>query len=149
MMRLSDSGRDAIIQREGLRLTAYTCPAGKLTIGIGHTGPDVKRGLKITEARAYDLLARDIAPAENLLNGLGVKFTQGQFDALLSFILNIGITSFKKSTMLMHIRAGAPAERIAGEFLRWVYITAPDGRKIQSKGLTARRRAERRQFLGV
>lgn len=148
-MRLSDSGRDAIIQREGLRLTAYTCPAGKLTIGIGHTGPDVKRGLRITEARAYDLLARDIAPAENLLNGLGVKFTQGQFDALLSFILNIGITSFKKSTMLMHIRAGAPAERIAGEFLRWVYITGPDGRKIESKGLTARRRAERRQFLGV
>ena len=149
MMRLSDAGRAAIVQREGLRLTAYTCPAGKLTIGIGHTGPDVKRGLRITEARAYDLLARDIAPAENLLNGLGVKFTQGQFDALLSFILNIGITSFKKSTMLMHIRAGAPAERIAGEFLRWVYITAPDGRKIQSKGLTARRRAERRQFLGV
>lgn len=149
MMRLSDAGRDAIIQREGLRLTAYTCPAGKLTIGIGHTGPDVKRGLRITEARAYDLLARDIAPAENLLNGLGVKLTQGQFDALLSFILNIGITSFKKSTMLMHIRAGAPAERIAGEFLRWVYITAPDGRKIQSNGLTARRRAERRQFLGV
>lgn len=149
MMRLSDAGRDAIIQREGLRLTAYTCPAGKLTIGIGHTGPDVKRGLRITEARAYDLLARDIAPAENLLNGLGVKFTQGQFDALLSFILNIGITSFKKSTMLMHIRVGAPAERIAGEFLRWVYITGPDGRKIQSKGLTARRRAERRQFLGV
>lgn len=149
MMKLSDAGRDAIIRREGLRLTAYTCPAGKLTIGIGHTGPDVKRGLRITEARAYDLLARDIAPAENLLNGLGVTFTQGQFDALLSFILNIGITSFKKSTMLMHIRAGAPAERIAGEFLRWVYITGPDGRKIQSKGLTARRRAERRQFLGV
>ena len=149
MMRLSDAGRAAIVQREGLRLTAYTCPAGKLTIGIGHTGPDVKRGLRITEARAYDLLARDIAPAENLLNGLGVKFTQGQFDALLSFILNIGITSFKKSTMLMHIRAGAPAERIAGEVLRWVYITAPDRRKIQSKGLTARRRAERRQFLGV
>ena len=149
MMRLSDAGRDAIIQREGLRLTAYTCPAGKLTIGIGHTGPDVKRGLRITEARAYDLLARDIAPAENLLNGLGVKFTQGQFDALLSFILNIGITSFKKSTMLMRIRAGATAERIAGEFLRWVYSTGPDGRKIQSKGLTARRRAERRQFLGV
>lgn len=149
MMRLSDAGRAAIVEREGLRLTTYTCPAGKLTIGIGHTGPDVKKGLRITEARAYELLARDIAPAENLLNSLGVTFTQNQFDALLSFILNIGITNFKKSTMLMHIRAGAPAERIAGEFLRWVYITGPDGRKIQSNGLTARRRAERRQFLGV
>lgn len=149
MMRLSDAGRAAIVDREGMRLTAYTCPAGKLTIGIGHTGPDVKKGLRITEARAYELLARDIAPAENLLNGLGVTFTQGQFDALLSFILNIGITNFKKSTMLMHIRSGAPAERIAEEFLRWVYITGPDGRKIQSNGLTARRRAERRQFLGV
>ena len=149
MMRLSDAGRAAIVEREGMRLTAYTCPAGKLTIGIGHTGPDVKKGQRITEARAYELLAQDIAPAENLLNGLDVTFTQNQFDALLSFILNIGITNFKKSTMLTHIRAGAPAERVAGEFLRWVYITGPDGRKIQSKGLTARRRAERRQFLGV
>lgn len=148
MMRLSDAGRAAIVEREGMRLTAYTCPAGKLTIGIGHTGPDVKKSLRITEARAYELLAQDIAPVENLLNGLGVTFTQGQFDALLSFILNIGITNFKRSTMLMHIRAGAPAERIAGEFLRWVFITR-DGRKVQSNGLTARRRAERRQFLGV
>ena len=148
MMRLSDAGRAAIVEREGMRLTAYTCPAGKLTIGIGHTGPDVKKGQRITEARAYELLAQDIAPAENLLNGLGVTFTQNQFDALLSFILNIGITNFKKSTMLMHIRAGAPAERIAGEFLRWVFITR-DGKKVQSNGLTARRRAERRQFLGV
>ena len=148
MMRLSDAGRAAIVEREGLRLTTYTCPAGKLTIGIGHTGPDVKKGMRITEARAYELLAQDIAPVENLLNGLGVTFTQGQFDALLSFILNIGITNFKKSTMLMHIRAGAPAERIAGEFLRWVFITR-EGKKVQSNGLTARRRAERRQFLGV
>ena len=148
MMRLSDAGRAAIVEREGMRLTAYTCPAGKLTIGIGHTGPDVKKGLRITEARAYELLAQDIAPVENLLNGLGVTFTQGQFDPLLSFILNIGITNFKKSTMLMHIRAGAPAERIAEEFLRWVFITR-DGMKVQSNGLTARRRAERRQFLGV
>ena len=148
MMRLSDAGRAAIVEREGMRLAAYTCPAGKLTIGIGHTGPDVKKGLRITEARAYELLAQDIAPVENLLNGLGVTFTQGQFDALLSFILNIGITNFKKSTMLMHIRAGAPAERIAGEFLRWVFITR-EGKKVQSNGLTARRRAERRQFLGV
>ena len=148
MMRLSDAGRAAIVEREGMRLAAYTCPAGKLTIGIGHTGPDVKKGMRITEARAYELLAQDIAPVENLLNGLGVTFTQGQFDALLSFILNIGITNFKKSTMLMHIRAGAPAERIAGEFLRWVFITR-EGKKVQSNGLTARRRAERRQFLGV
>ena len=75
MMRLSDAGRAAIVEREGMRLAAYTCPAGKLTIGIGHTGPDVKKGLRITEARAYELLAQDIAPVENLLNGLGVTFT--------------------------------------------------------------------------
>ena len=48
MMTLSSNGREAIIRREGLRLTAYTCEAGKLTIGIGHTGPDVYRGHKIT-----------------------------------------------------------------------------------------------------
>ena len=157
-MRLSDSGRAAIVRREGLRLTTYTCEAGKLTIGIGHTGKDVRRGQKITESQAYELLARDIAPIENFLNAQ-MNLTQSQYDALVSFILNIGLPRFKQSTMLIYLRAGAPAEKIAGEFSRWVWVSKIKREKlktgviqettvkVQSKGLLARRESERRQFL--
>lgn len=158
-MRLSEGGRAAIIRREGLRLTAYTCEAGKLTIGIGHTGRDVYRGQKITEERAYELLARDIAPIEKFLSGLDYPYTQNQYDALISFILNIGLPKFKMSTMLMYIRGLSAPERIAGEFSRWIWVTKIKREKlkngtvqetkvkVQSKGLIARRRDEAGQFL--
>lgn len=158
-MKLSEAGRAAIIRREGLRLTAYTCEAGKLTIGIGHTGKDVYRGQKITEERAYELLAGDIAPIEKFLSGLDYPYTQNQYDALISFILNIGLPKFKMSTMLMYIRGLSAPERIAGEFSRWIWVTKIKREKlkngiaqettvkVQSKGLLARRESERRQFL--
>lgn len=159
MMTLSSNGREAIVQREGLRLTAYTCEAGKLTIGIGHTGPDVYRGQKITEEKTAELFAKDIAPVEAYLNTLAYPFTQGQFDALVSFILNIGLPRFKMSTMLQYIKGRAAPERVAGEFSRWVWVskikreklkngTVQETKvKVQSKGLITRRESERRQFL--
>ena len=159
MMTLSSNGREAIIRREGLRLTAYTCEAGKLTIGIGHTGPDVYRGQKITEEKAYELFARDIAPIEKYLNSLTYPFTQAQYDALVSFILNIGLPRFKMSTMLQYIKALAAPERVAGEFSHWIWVTKIKREKlkngtvqetkvkVQSKGLITRRESERRQFL--
>lgn len=159
MMRLSDEGRAAIIRREGLRLTAYTCEAGKLTIGIGHTGKDVYRGQKITEERAYELFARDIAPIEKFLSGLDYPYTQNQYDALVSFILNIGLPRFKMSTMAQYIKALAAPERVAGEFSRWIWVTKIKREKlkngtvqetkikVRSKGLITRRESERRQFL--
>lgn len=159
MMTLSSNGREAIVQREGLRLTAYTCEAGKLTIGIGHTGPDVYRGQKITEEKANELFARDIAPLEKYLNSLVYPFTQSQYDALVSFILNIGLPRFKMSTMLRYIKGLAAPERVAGEFSRWIWVTKIKREKlkngtvqetkvkVQSKGLLARRESERRQFL--
>ena len=159
MMTLSEAGRDAIIRREGLRLTAYTCEAGKLTIGIGHTGRDVYKGQHITEEKAAELFAKDTAPVEAYLNTLAYPFTQGQFDALVSFIHNIGLPRFKQSTMLIYIKGLSQPERIAGEFARWVWVSKIKREKlkngivqettvkVQSKGLLARRESERRQFL--
>ena len=159
MMTRSSNGREAIIRREGLRLTAYTCEAGKLTIGIGHTGPDVYRGQKITEEKAAALFAKDTAPVEAYLNTLEYPFTQGQFDALVSFIHNIGLPRFKQSTMLIYIKGLSQPERIAGEFTRWVWVSKIKREKlkngviqetkikVQSKGLITRRESERRQFL--
>jgi len=45
---------------EGCRLTAYKCPAGVLTIGYGHTGKDVKPGMKITQTQADALFETDV-----------------------------------------------------------------------------------------
>jgi GH24 family phage-related lysozyme (muramidase) len=56
-MRVSQKGIDLIKKFEGLRLTAYVCPAGVLTIGYGHTGSDVKPGMKIDEKEAESAAA--------------------------------------------------------------------------------------------
>lgn len=162
--KMSDAGYQALKAREGLRLTAYRCQAGKLTIGWGHTD-GVRPGQKITEAQACGLLAADVLPLERHLNKLqesdGVKLKQNEYDALISFIFNVGQKAFQISTMRKKLVAGRPAEEIAAEFEKWVYVTVtetntmPDGtidtqtRKVVSKGLQTRRQGEKAQYLGA
>lgn len=162
--KMSDAGYQALKAREGLRLTAYRCQAGKLTIGWGHTD-GVRPGQKITEAQACGLLAADVLPLERHLNKLqendGVKLKQHEYDALISFIFNAGQKAFQISTMRKKLVAGRPAEEIAAEFEKWVYVTVtdtikmPDGtidtqtRKVVSKGLQTRRQGEKAQYLGA
>jgi lysozyme len=82
-MKTSMKGRDLIRKYEGEKLKAYLCPAGVWTIGVGHTGPDVKPGLVITTARSDELLRSDVARFESAISGLlRVQVTQNQFDAL-------------------------------------------------------------------
>ncbi len=100
-MKLSVNGMNHIKNWEGLRLKAYKCPAGVWTIGYGHTGPDVKPGGTITQAQADALLDKDTDDAESAVNTLvKVPLSQNQFDALVSFVFNTGIGSFKNSTLL-------------------------------------------------
>lgn len=162
--KMSDAGYQALKAREGLRLTAYRCQAGKLTIGWGHTD-GVRPGQKITEAQACGLLAADVLPLERHLKKLqesdGVKLKQNEYDALISFIFNVGQKAFQISTMRKKLVAGRPAEEIAAEFEKWVYVTVtetntmPDGtidtqtRKVVSKGLQTRRQGEKAQYLGA
>lgn len=90
-MKISDKGLDLIKSFEGCHLTAYICPAGKLTIGYGHT-KDVRKGMAITQAQADSFLREDCSKAENNVNGFNSKYswTQNEFDALVSFAYNIG-----------------------------------------------------------
>ena len=67
-MRVSQNGLDVIKKFEGLRLTAYVCPAGVLTIGYGHTGSDVKPGMKIDEKEAERLLWQDTESAQQTVS---------------------------------------------------------------------------------
>ncbi len=142
MMQTSEKGFDLIRKYEGLQLAAYVCPGGKLTIGYGHTGPDVTKGRKIDAEEANALLEHDVQRFERAVNELvTVPMTQGMFDALISFSFNLGAGSLKNSTLLKKLNSD-DREAAANEFLRW--------NKAMGKvlaGLTARRESERELFL--
>lgn len=142
-MRVSAKGREFISKNEGgAVLTAYKCPAGVLTIGVGHTGPDVHEGQTITAEEADRLLAADLASVEAALNRLvpARPFTQEQFDALADFAFNCGTAAFGSSTLRRKAERGDPPEEVAAEFYKWVYAKDPQtGRKIKLKGLENRR----------
>lgn len=141
-MTTSKSGKDLIKSFEGLRLDAYLCPAGVPTIGWGHT-KGVRLGQRITLPQAEDLLVEDLAPCERILNAMGVNFRQEQFDALTSFIFNVGTGNFSASTLRKKILNDAPDEDIAMEFTKWIYSN-----KIALPGLIGRRVLEANMFLG-
>lgn len=125
---------------EHLELKSYLDDAGVWTIGYGHTR-GVKKGQKITEAQAESLLRGDLLIAETYVNGLKLNFTQGQFDALVDFVYNVGETKFASSTLLAKIRAKAPTKEIQNEFRRWVYAK---GKKLG--GLVKRREWEAQRW---
>lgn len=136
LMTISSEGLALIKRFEGCRLKAYKCPAGVLTIGYGHT-KGVTAGMTITQSRAEELLREDVAPVERLLNALKINLRQGQFDALVSFIFNLGAGAFGSSTLKKKIVAGAADKDIVAEFRRW---TKAGGKVLP--GLVQRRDAE-------
>jgi len=75
-MKTSETGRQFIKSHEGLRLQAYADSGGTLTIGYGHTGPDVFAGQSITQAQAESLFNADILTVENEINRSGISFSQ-------------------------------------------------------------------------
>ena len=134
--------KQVIKDHEGLRLTAYQDGGGVWTIGYGHTGSDVREGLTIPLSEAERLLTRDLRTAEwHVTRLVKVKLTQNQFDALVSFVYNVGGDAFEKSTMLRLLNAGE-YEGAANQFLRW---NKDNGKVVQ--GLINRRIKERDLFL--
>lgn len=92
-MKMSAEGKKVTKYFESLRLKAYPDPAtggAPWTIGYGHTGPDVYKGLVITEAVANQLLDLDIAKAEAQVNKYAHDLTQGEFDCLVDMVFNMG-----------------------------------------------------------
>lgn len=104
---LAINGRNLIKKWEGLRLVGYLCPAGIPTIGWGHTGPEVFVGMRISEEQAERYLTEDVQWAERVIERyVTADLNQHQFDALVSFIYNIGEGNFRGSTALRRINAG-------------------------------------------
>lgn len=140
-MKISDKGLALIRKYEGCRLTAYKCPAGVWTIGVGHTGTvdgkAICKGLKITSAKANELLAQDCAKFESRVAKYSdYNWTQNEFDALVSFAFNVG------SIAQLTANGTRSREEIADKLL--AYNKA--GGKVLA-GLTRRRTEERSLFL--
>ncbi|NHB94748.1 lysozyme [Photorhabdus cinerea] len=140
-MQISEKGLSKLKGYEGLSLTAYRCPAGVWTIGYGHTR-GVKPGDVITDEQATQFLLEDLAPVYiTIESNVKVPLTQGQFDALCSFIFNCGTGAFVRSTLLKKLNAG-DYRGAADQFMRWNQV---DGRTLP--GLDARRASEKTMFL--
>jgi lysozyme len=140
--RINKSGIDLIKQYEGLRLAAYLCPGDVWTIGYGHTGPEVKKGLFVTAKRAEELLQEDLRRFEDgVCDLVEVEISDNAFSALVSFSFNVGLYNLKRSTMLRLINEGKVKEA-ADEFRKW---TRANGKVLN--GLVKRRESERTLFL--
>ena len=137
MVRKASKQAYNIVRRfEGLRLEAYKCPAGKWTIGYGHT-KNVKEGDKITKEYAETLLICDVKDCEHEINDYKLRLNQNQYDALVSFVFNIGGKQFSTSTLLKKLKVNVNDTSIAYEFSRWIYSAG----KVES-GLIKRRNEE-------
>lgn len=135
-MKIGYKGIELIKSFEGLYLKAYKCPAGIWTIGYGHT-KGVKEGQQITASQAEEFLREDVAQFARDVLRQNLRLTQNQFDALVSFVFNVGGGNFLKSTLLRKAKVNSNDPTIKNEFLRW---NKAAGKVLP--GLTRRRQAE-------
>ena len=138
-MKTSQRGINLIKQFEGVRLTAYKCPAGVYTIGYGHTR-GVQRGMKITEEEASAFLTADLLNSEKAVERYDSVYhwNQNEFDALVSFTFNCGATNLRSL-----LRNG---RRNRSQIAETLPLYRKAGGKIL-KGLERRRAAEKALFL--
>jgi lysozyme len=126
---------------EGCRLVAYQDGNGIWTIGYGHTGPTVVKGLTCTQAQAQAWLDGDLATADAAIARLvTVTLTQNQWDALVSLVFNIGQGKFARSTVLRQLNQGYPLQASIA-IAMWNKVAGQ-----ASRGLAVRRAAEQQLF---
>jgi lysozyme len=140
-MTITERGLALIKEFEGCRLEAYQDSVGVWTIGYGHTR-GVTEGMTCTQEQADKWLDKDVCGAESaVMFWVEVALSSLQFDALVSFVYNLGPTKFRGSTLLQRLNERKYVHA-ADEFLRWNKA----GGKVVA-GLTRRRQAERELFL--
>ena len=144
---VSENGLNLVKKFEGLHkvteqgdVRAYRCPAGKWTIGYGHTR-GVKSGLRASKGECDKMLLEDLHEAGNAVrSAVNVPLSQNQYDALVSFVFNLGAGNFRSSTLLKKLNKGL-YEEIPAQILRWNKARV-DGQLTELRGLTRRRTAE-------
>ncbi len=141
-MKTSAEGLSLIKKFEGCELYAYQCSAGVWTIGYGHT-KDVEPGMQITKEDAEEMLVEELHEYESYINDfVTAPLSQNQFDALVSWVYNLGPANLKSSTMLKVLNAG-DYDEVPAQMKRW---NKAGGKRLE--GLIRRREAESLLFLG-
>ena len=133
----------ALIKKfEGCELKAYQCSAGVWTIGYGHT-KDVVEGMEITQEQAEQMLVDELHEYESYIyKYVTVALSQNQFDALVSWVYNLGPANLSASTMLKVLNSGE-YEDVPAQMKRW---NKAGGKVLE--GLIRRREAEACLFVG-
>lgn len=139
-MKISQNGLAVIKYFESCSLNAYPDPGtggAPWTIGWGHTGRDVVKGVVWTQAQADAVLLTDLDKFEKGVSSLvSIELKQGQFDALVCFVFNVGLKALENSTLLEMVNNKRFDQALA-QFARW---NKAGGRVM--KGLIRRRAAE-------
>lgn len=146
MARISDEGLALIEEFEGVKLAAYLDGGGVPTIGVGHTR-GVKLGDTCTAEQARAWLREDVEEAEativrHIPGKVYMALPQAAWDALVSFVFNLGDQAFKNPTTgaltgLARALNGRRWDDVPDEMRRWVY---DNGKKV--RGLENRRKKE-------
>ena len=142
ILNTSMEGVSLIKKFEGCELEAYQCSANVWTIGYGHT-KDVEKGDTITKEEAEQMLIDELHEYENYINKyVNVALSQNQFDALVSWVYNLGPANLTASTMLKVLNNGK-YEEVPAQMKRWNKA----GGKVLD-GLVRRREAEALLYQG-
>ena len=140
-MTISQNCIDLIKKYEGFKPKSYLCPAGVPTIGFGSTfwtdGSRVKLGQEITMENAEKLVIYYLANVAHFIP----EVNQNQFDSLCSFIYNVGVANFRKSTLLKKVKENPDDPSIRDEFMKWT-LARVRGAMKSLPGLVKRRTAE-------
>jgi lysozyme len=149
-LKVGASAIELIKKFEGAELQAYLDIAGVPTIGYGHTETvtkeDVESEKKITLRQAEELLYNDLKSREAAVNSMvNIELNQNEFDALVTFVYNVGVSAFRDSTLRKKLNMGMKMDA-ADQFTRWNKATV-DGVLKPVRGLTRRREAEKALFL--
>jgi len=147
MSRLTASraALDLIASFEGFRARAAKTPDGRWTLGFGHVAT-AREGLSVSRAEADDLLRWDLRPVEDMVRQSALTpLNQNQFDALVSFAFNIGVSNFASCDVLRYLNQGQPiAAALAMHAWRRARV---NGRVLVIDALVRRRAAEAALFL--
>lgn len=142
-MQLSRTGAALITEFEGFRANPYQDSVGVWTIGYGSTAGVGPNTPPVTQEAALQRMMGEVDVKYGAaVNALGVPLTQNQFDALTSFVYNVGPGGIATSTGIGRALRACDYARAAEELLKW---DKAGGRALA--GLTRRRQAERRLFL--
>ena len=140
-MKISEEGIRLIKHFEGCKLLAYQDSVGVWTIGWGHT-KEVFEGMEVSQKDADAMFLYELEEYENYINRTGVELNQNQFDALVSWVYNLGPANLVSSTMLKRLKSGEYWD-VPTQMKRW---NKAGGTVL--KGLTLRRNAEALMFEG-